>query len=313
MKMPVGQNAPALTIVVPVFNECECIRTYVEAVAAQTMPCEWKLLFVDDGSTDGTLAAIKEIASSDRRVHYISFPRNFGKEAALLAGLEHSGGDLVATMDVDMQDPPSLLPEMARAIREEKFDVVATRRTTRKGEPLLRSLFAHLFYKTMRCFSDLELVEGARDYRMMTRKVVDAVVSMQERDRFIKGIFPWVGFKTKWIDYEYVPRTTGSTKWSFWKLFVYGVNGVLSFSTAPLRSVAFGGILAFAAAFPLLVFMLVRHFALGRPFTECAVLAYLIAFLASMQTLAVGIFGLYLAKIHRESTRRPHFVIAEQA
>ena len=227
-------QSPRLSIVVPCFNEAPCVEAFVRAVDA-TGVAGVEFVFVDDGSTDETLPIVKRLADADSRIRYVSFSRNFGKESALLAGLRKSSGAIVVTMDVDLQDPPALLPEMLRAIEEEGFDCVATRRTSREGEPPVRSWFARRFYWLMRHFSDVALVDGARDYRMMTRQVVEAILALTEVNRFTKGIYQWVGFRTKWIAFPNVERTAGQTKWSFRKLFLYSLEGIMAFSTAPLQ------------------------------------------------------------------------------
>ncbi len=232
-----------LSVVVPVLNEQETIPIFYQTVEKYVpeLDAEVEYLFIDDGSTDHTMDELRKLAKRDERVRYVSFSRNFGKEAAIYAGLQHAKGDFVVCMDVDLQDPPALLPELYRAVTEEGYDSAATRRVTRKGEPPIRSFFARLFYKLMNRISKTEIVDGARDYRMMSRKFVDALLSMSEYNRFSKGLFGWVGFKTKWIEFENVERVAGETKWSFWKLFKYSIDGIVAFSTAPLVLSSLGG------------------------------------------------------------------------
>ena len=252
-----------ISIIVPCYNEQAAIPFFYKEIdrISQVMKEEtdFELLFVDDGSKDGTMAVLRELATNDKRVRYVSFSRNFGKEAAMYAGLENARGDLVAILDADLQDPPSLLPEMYASIKNDGYDSVATRRSTRKGEPKLRSFFARVFYKLMNRISKTELVEGARDFRLMTRQMVDSVLSVCEYNRFTKGIFTWVGYKTRWIEYENVERIAGETKWSFWKLFKYSLECIMAFSTVPLALSSFFGILFSLIAVIGIVFVIVRQ------------------------------------------------------
>lgn len=301
-----------LSIVVPCYNEESCIVSFVAAINALVLPMPKEIVFVDDGSADNTLTLIKASMANFPGTKYVSFSRNFGKEAALLAGLRKAKGNYVVTMDVDLQDPPSLLPEMLDAVISQGFDCAATRRVDRKGEPPIRSFFARVFYKLMRRYSDVELVDGARDYRLMKRKVVDAILAMPEVNRFTKGIYQWVGFKTKWIAFENVERSAGETKWSFPKLFSYAVDGVLAFSTAPLQIASVLGCMGCAFSLLALVFVVVRKLICGDPVAGWASLVCIMVFFFSILLLFMGIFGLYLAKTYRETKRRPLYLINEE-
>ena len=300
-----------LSIVVPCFNEEPCIEAFVRAVD-ETKLSDLEFVFVNDGSTDGTLRILRELAEKDTRVHYVSFSRNFGKEAALLAGLRKAQGDLIVTMDADLQDPPSLLPEMVQGIEKEGFDCVATRRMTREGEPPVRSWFARRFYWVMRHFSDVALVDGARDYRMMTRQVVETILSLPEVNRFTKGIYQWVGFDTKWIAFPNVERVAGQTKWSFWKLVRYSLEGILAFSTKPLQVSSILGILCCGFAFLVLVFVFARALLFGDSVSGWPSLVCIIVFLGGLQLFFIGVLGAYLAKTYSETKRRPlYFILPE--
>lgn len=300
-----------LSIVVPCFNEEPCIEAFVRAVD-ETKLSDLEFVFVNDGSTDGTLRILRELAKKDARVHYVSFSRNFGKEAALLAGLRKAQGDLIVTMDADLQDPPSLLPEMVRGIEEERFDCVATRRMTREGEPPVRSWFARRFYWVMRHFSDVALVDGARDYRMMTRQVVETILSLPEVNRFTKGIYQWVGFDTKWIAFPNVERMAGQTKWSFWKLVRYSLEGILAFSTKPLQVASILGILCCGFAFLVFVFVFMRALFFGDSVSGWPSLVCIIVFLGGLQLFFIGVLGAYLAKTYSETKHRPLYFIKEE-
>lgn len=302
-----------LSIIVPCLNEAPCIQPFIGAVTAVGLPVEIEFIFVDDGSTDETLAVLKAEGKVDSRIRFLSFTRNFGKEAALLAGLNHATGDYVVTMDVDLQDPPELLPEMLRAIQTEGCDSVATYRTTRAGEPPIRSFFARCFYWLMKRFSDVDLVDGARDYRMMTRAVVEAVLSLPEVNRFTKGIYQWVGFKTKWIAFENRERVRGETKWSFWKLFKYSLDGITAFSTAPLQIASLLGLLSCLGAVIALLFVFIRALLYGDPVSGWPSLICVIIFFSGMQLFVVGILGSYLAKTYTETKKRPSYLIKERS
>ena len=302
-----------ITIVVPCYNEQEALPYfYPEFVKVATLMSEqdFELLLVDDGSKDGTLAYIKQLANSDNRVKYISFSRNFGKESAIYAGLKNASGDYVTLMDADLQDPPSLLPEMFKAIKEEGYDSVATRRVTRKGEPKIRSFFARKFYKIMNKISDAELVDGARDYRLMTRKVVNAVLSMSEYNRFTKGIFGWVGFKTKWLEYENIERVSGETKWSFFKLLKYAISGIIAFSNAPLKIATGFGIFLTATSVMGAIAALIVDLC-NVTINPLIYLGAGVAFIGGVIMLFLGILGEYMAKIHLEVKNRPVYICAD--
>ena len=300
-----------LSVVVPCYNEGPCVGLFLEAVNALPIVQEIEYVFVDDGSKDDTLARIKSAAEKDPRVRYVSFSRNFGKEAGLLAGLEHSTGDLVVTMDADLQHRPELLPEMVRALEVEDYDCVATRRTNRTGEPVLRSWFAHLFYGLMNRFSDVSLVDGSMDYRMMTRQVVDEVLRLQEANRFTKGIYQWVGFRTKWLETENVERAAGATKWSFLSLFSYSVRGILAFSTAPLQIASFLGLACCGVSFFYTLYIFVKWMLRGDPVTGWPTLMCVVLMLGGLQLFVIGILGTYLAGVCREIKKRPPYVIRE--
>ena len=303
-----------ISVIIPCYNEQEAIPIFYEAIrktAGKLKQAELELLFVNDGSRDESLARMKELAGQDARVKYVSFSRNFGKEAAMYAGLSYASGDYVAIMDVDLQDPPELLPEMYRSIREEGYDCVATRRVTRKGEPPIRSFFARRFYGLMHRLSKTEIVDGARDYRLMTRQFVDELLRLGEYNRFSKGLFGWVGFETKWLEYENVERSAGETKWSFWKLLVYSVEGIVGFTTAPLMIAAFMGIFFCVVAFFAICFIVIRTLLYGDPVSGWPSMTCIIVFLGGIQLFCMGILGEYLAKTYMETKRRPIFICKE--
>lgn len=304
-----------LSVIVPCYNEEENVADFYDEfmkneqfLSAREL-C-YELIFVDDGSRDNTVQKVKALIDKDKNVHLLSFSRNFGKEAAIYAGLEKSKGDYVVFMDADLQDPPSLLPEMFKYI-DEGYDSVATRRVSRKGEPLIRSFFARRFYSIMRKISKTEIVDGARDYRLMTRQVVDAILRMPEYNRFTKGIFGWVGFKTKWIEFENVERKKGETKWSFWKLFIYSLEGITSFSTAPLAIAAFLGVFFCIIAFIAIVFVFVRAAIFGDPTSGWPSLVCIILLVSGIQLFCLGIVGQYLSKTYLEVKRRPIYLLKE--
>lgn len=308
-----------LSIVVPCYNEEEALPVFYAAilpVMGELQACgeigDFELIFVDDGSRDGTLNQLKLLAKKDCHVKYFSFSRNFGKEAALLCGLRESSGDYVVTMDVDLQDPPGLIPEMLRVVTQEGFDCAGTRRVTRKGEPPVRSFFARQFYRIMRSLTDIEVVDGARDFRLMSRPMVNAIISMPERIRFSKGIFPWVGFKTRWFEYENIERSAGSTKWSFWKLFLYSIDGITAFSSKPLVLASSLGILSLFLAFCLVIFIIIRKLVFGDPTAGWPSLVCIILTVGGLQLFCTGVLGQYLAKIYTEVKARPSYIIKEQ-
>ena len=302
-----------LTLIVPCYNEEEALPYFYEEVCRVVgkLNYETELLFVNDGSKDNTLSVIKGFAEKDERVKYLSFSRNFGKEGAMYAGFCNASGDLVAVMDADMQDPPSLLPKMLELIESGEYDSVATRRVNRKGEPKIRSFFARMFYKLMGRISDADIVDGARDFRLMKRKMVDAIVSMGETNRFSKGIFGWIGFKTYWLEYENVERVAGETKWSFWKLFKYSLEGVTNFSDTPLKIASWSGIFFTFMSVIAMFFVFIRALLFGDnvagwPSTICIIL-----FIGGIQLFCLGIMGQYISKIFRETKKRPIYIISE--
>ena len=283
----------------------------MKEVMALLPELSFEIIIVDDGSTDGTLETAKQLAKSDDRIRYISFSRNFGKEAAMYAGLSYADGDYVAIMDVDLQDPPSLLPEMYRIITTEDYDSVATRRVTRKGEPPIRSFFARRFYALMHRLSKTDIVDGARDYRLMTRQFVGELLRLGEYNRFSKGLFGWVGFNTKWLEYENVERSAGETKWSFWKLLIYSIEGIVGFTTAPLVMAAFLGVFFCIVAFLALCFIIIRTVLYGDPVSGWPSMTCIIIFLGGIQLFCIGILGEYLAKTYMETKHRPIFICKE--
>ena len=303
-----------ISVIVPCYNEQEVLHMFYDEmsrVAGLMTDYNFEFIFVNDGSRDNTLNICKELAAKDERVKYISFSRNFGKEAGIYAGFEKSKGDLVCMMDADLQDPPALLPEMVKAIEEEGFDSVATRRVTRKGEPPIRSFFARMFYKLMNKISKTEIVDGARDYRLMTRQFVNSLLDLGEYNRFSKGLFGWVGYKTKWLEYENVERAAGETKWSFWKLLLYSIEGIMAFSTVPLAISAVMGILFCAIAFAMIVFIIAKTVMFGDPVAGWPSTACITLFVGGVQLFCVGILGQYLAKTYLEVKGRPIYICKE--
>jgi glycosyltransferase involved in cell wall biosynthesis len=281
------------------------------AIVADRESLEHVESIVDDGSMDGTLDVAKELAVNDSGVKYISFSRNFGKEAAMYAGLQHAVGEYVAIMDADLQDPPDMLPEMYKALMEEGYDAVGTRRVTRKGEPAIRSFFARKFYRLMSRISKANMVDGARDYRLMNRKYVDALLSLKEYNRFSKGLFGWVGFKVKWLEFENVNRVAGETKWSFWQLFLYSLDGIVAFSNAPLYMASIAGVFSFIVAIIAMLFIIIRRLVFGDPVAGWASTVVIILFIGGIQLLSIGILGLYLSKLYLEAKDRPIYLIGE--
>lgn len=302
-----------LSIVVPCYSEQAALPLFYDEVKKiiATLSLEVEIIFVDDGSKDETLSLLKKFALEDSIVKYISFSRNFGKEAAMYAGLKHSTGDYVVLMDADMQDPPSLLPQMINIIENENYDSVATRRVTRKGEPPIRSFFARGFYKIINRISSCDIVDGARDFRLMKRKMVDAILSMEEYNRFSKGIFGWVGFKTKWLPYENIERVAGETKWSFWKLFKYSIEGIIAFSTTPLVISTLVGFLMVIAAFLYLIYIIINTITYGNSVNGWPSLVCIILFIGGIQIFFMGIIGQYLAKTYLETKKRPIYITSE--
>lgn len=303
-----------LSIVVPCYNEEESIPVYYDAMVKEMTEMnyiDFEIIFINDGSKDKTLPIIRDLAKKDKRIRYISFSRNFGKEAAMLAGLRASKGDFVTTMDVDLQDPPSLLPDMYKGIVEEGYDCVATKSTSRHGYSFIRKIFTSLFYKIIGSISKIEMVAGARDYRLMTRQMVDAILSMTEYNRYSKGIFSFVGFDTKWIEYENQERVAGTTKWNFWKLFKYAVDGIVGFSTAPLIFASFIGILFCFIAFIMIIFIIIRTIIWSDPVAGWPSLVCIIFFVGGINLFCTGIIGEYLAKTYLETKKRPVYIIKE--
>ena len=304
-----------LSVIVPCYNEEENIKDFYDELFRndsffRQKELEVELLYVDDGSGDKTAEEVRKLHDKDERVHLLSFSRNFGKEAAIYAGLQKSKGDFVVLMDVDLQDPPSLLPEMYGYI-EQGYDSVATRRVSRKGEPLIRSFFARMFYRLMNKISKTDIVDGARDYRLMTRQVVDAILAMTEYNRFTKGIFGWVGYETKWMEYENIERRKGETKWSFWKLFVYSLEGITAFSTIPLTVSAVMGAFFCVLAFIFVIVIIVRTLIFGDPTSGWPSLVCIILFVSGVQLFCLGIVGQYLSKTYMEVKRRPIYLVKE--
>ena len=305
-----------LSVIVPCYNEEENVPYFYEELMKLTPFFEEKkldleLIYIDDGSKDGTVSEVKKLNEKDDRVKLVSFSRNFGKEAAIYAGFSKSKGDYVVMMDADLQDPPSLLPKMFHYI-EEGYDSVATRRVSRKGEPVIRSFFARLFYKLINKISKTDIVDGARDYRLMTRQVVDAILSIGEYNRFSKGIFGWVGFNTKWVEYENVERTKGETKWSFWGLFLYSIEGIIAFSTAPLAFASIMGVLFCVIAFVIIITIIVRSLFWQDPTSGWPSLVCIISMVSGVQLLCLGILGQYMSKTYLEVKHRPIYLVKEE-
>lgn len=307
-----------ISIIVSCYNEEKALPLFYEAMEKvrqqdfADLKVEFEYLFVNDGSKDGTLNLIKHLAENDAKVKYISFSRNFGKEAAMLAGLDAATGDYVAIMDADLQDPPALLRQMYGEITEQGYDRVGTRRVSRKGEPPIRSFFARIFYKLINRMSNVQMVDGARDYWLMTRQVADALKSMREYNRYSKGLNAFVGFKTKWIEYENIERVAGETKWSFWKLFKYALEGITAFSTVPLIISSIVGLVFCLVAFVAIIFIIVRTLAFGDPTSGWPSLVCIIVFVSGVQLFSIGVIGQYLAKTYLEVKKRPIYIIKEQ-
>ena len=308
-----------ISLIVPCYNEEESLPILYEALCdvrkAETSSDRcFEFIFVNDGSRDKTAEKIKELAANDKSVKYVFFSRNFGKEAAMYAGMQKARGDYVAILDADMQDPPSLLPEMIKVLDSGEYDVVAARRVTRKGEPKIRSFFARCFYKLINRMCDVEIADGARDFRLMKREVVDAILSLSERQRFSKGIFAWVGFRTKWVEHENVERAAGETKWSFWKLFRYAIDGIVAFTTAPLRLATYAGFFFAFAGFAYMVYYFIKAI-IGRIWDEVAgypSLLCFILFIGGLILMALGIIGEYVGRTYIETKNRPVFIAKEE-
>ena len=302
-----------VTIIVPCYNEQESLPYfYQETVSVlQKINYDYEFLFVNDGSKDGTLPILRELAAQDEHITYLSFSRNFGKEAAMFAGFCNASGDYVAVMDADMQDPPALLPQMLEILENGEYDSVATRRENREGEPPIRSFFARMFYRIINKISDADIVDGARDFRLMKREMVEAIVEMGENNRFSKGIFGWIGFRTYWLSYKNVERVAGETKWSFWKLFKYSIDGIVNFSQVPLSIASIGGIILTLVAFIMVIVVAIRKLIFGDPVDGWAALVCIITFIGGIQLFCMGIIGQYIAKIYLETKHRPHYIVLE--
>lgn len=303
-----------ISIIIPCYNEEDAIPIFfkeVEKVNKEMKNVDFLYIFVDDGSSDNSLKEIKNLSEKHDYVKYISFSRNFGKESAMYAGLEKSDGDYVAVMDVDLQDPPTLIPEMYSYIKNEDIDCVATRRKTRKGEPVIRSFFARMFYKIINKMSKTEMVDGARDFRLMTRQMVNSILQMKEYNRYSKGLFSFVGYKTKWLEYDNIERVAGKTKWNFWKLFVYAIDGILAFSTGPLVVSAVIGVLFCLISFIAIIFIILKTIILGDPVSGWPSMVCIMFFLSGIQLFCTGIVGSYLSKMYMEVKNRPIYITRE--
>ena len=307
---------PLLSLIVPCYNEQEALHPFMKELTCVTSSMgdvQAEVILVNDGSSDNTLPVIRELADQYDCVRYISFSRNFGKESAMLAGFAAAKGDYVAVMDADLQDPPALLPDMLRAVREEGFDCAGTRRTTRKGEPPIRSFFARMFYRLINLISHTQLVDGARDYKLLSRKAVDALLSMPEYNRFSKGLYEWIGFRTKWLEFQNVERVAGETKWSFWKLFKYSLEGIVAFTTVPLALASLLGMLCMLVALVIIVCLCVRQILWHSSVDGWTSMVCIIVLLSGLQLFCAGIIGQYISKMYMEIKRRPHYIIAEQS
>ena len=304
-----------ISIIVPCYNEEQAIPYFYEEITkvARDMKNDFEFIFVNDGSKDKTIEIVKEYAKKDKRVKFIHFSRNFGKEAAMYAGLELSTGDYVAIMDADLQDPPALLPQMVSILEDENsdYDSVGTRRVTRKGEPPIRSFFARKFYKIINKMSKIEMVDGARDYRLMKRQVVNSILELKEYNRYSKGLFEFVGYNTKWLEFENVERVAGETKWSFWKLFLYAIEGIVAFSTAPLAIASIVGFIFCLVSFIMILVIIIKTLAFGDPTTGWPSLVCIIFFVSGIQLFCLGIIGEYLSKTYLETKKRPIYIIKE--
>lgn len=311
-----GVSVKKITVIVPCFNEQDALPIYYKEMCKvmNKMPeVEIEMLFVDDGSTDRTLSVMKDLNALDEKCKYLSFSRNFGKEAAIYAGLKNATGDYVAIMDVDLQDPPELLPQMYQILEEGEYDNVATKRSTRKGEPVIRSFLSETFYKCINKISKTEIVSGARDYRLMNRRMVDAVLEMSEYNRFSKGIFEWVGFRTKWLEFENVERSAGETKWSIRKLFTYSLEGIMGFSVAPLSFASVIGLLFCVLSFLMVIVIVVRTLVWGDPVAGWPSLVCIVFMVGGVQLLCTGIVGQYLAKTYLETKHRPIYILKDSS
>ncbi|HFI0232371.1 TPA: glycosyltransferase family 2 protein [Streptococcus suis] len=305
-----------ISVIVPCYNEEEAIPYFYEAMETvrKEMGDRFEYIFVNDGSKDGTLKVLRQLAGQDKAVRYLSFSRNFGKEAALYAGLQAATGDLVTVMDVDLQDPPEMLIEMKAMLdANADLDCVGTRRVSRDGEPPIRSFFAKLFYKLMNKISQVEVVDGARDFRLMRRHMVDAILSVSEYNRFSKGIFAWVGFETEYLPYKNVERVAGETSWSFWKLLSYSIEGIINFSDTPLNIASYTGFFTFLLSLVLMVFVVFKTLVFGDPTIGWPSTICIILFLGGLQLMTIGILGKYLAKVFLETKKRPVYIVKEKS
>lgn len=302
-----------ISLIVPCYNEEESLPFFYKESTSilQQNQYNYEILFINDGSTDNTLSILKHYSEIDSHIKYFSFSRNFGKEAAMYAGFCNAKGDYVAVMDADMQDPPSLLPEMINILDSGEYDSVATRRQNRAGEPMIRSWFAKKFYRIINKISDADIVDGARDFRLMKREMVDAIISMSEYNRFSKGIFGWIGFKTYWLPYENIERVAGETKWNFWKLFKYAVDGIINFSLTPISIASWFGIFMTLCSFIALLVVIIRQLIFGDPVAGWASTICIIIFIGGIQLFCLGIIGQYIAKTYMETKHRPHYIISE--
>ena len=302
-----------ISIIVPCYNEEKSLPIFYKKTKSilESIGLNYEMLFIDDGSKDNTLTILRNLAGEDSFVKYISFSRNFGKESAMYAGFCNSNGDYVAVMDADMQDPPELLPKMVEILESGEYDSVATRRVSRDGEPPIRSWFARQFYKLINKISDANVVDGARDFRLMKREMVDVIVSMSEYNRFSKGIFGWIGFKTYWLPFKNVERVAGETKWSFWKLFKYSIDGIVNFSQVPLSIASWFGLIMTVISFLALIFIVVKRLIFGDPVAGWASIVCTVILVGGIQLFCIGIMGQYIAKIYMETKKRPHYIISE--
>ena len=313
MNVKISDSRPQISIVVPAYNEEQALPIFFEEVEKikNQMQLTFEYIFINDGSKDKTIEVLKSLSQSNATVHYIDFSRNFGKEAALLAGLKMSTGNFVAVMDADLQDPPEMLTEMYQLLLAGEYDVVGTRRVSRDGEPILRSMFARLFYWMINKISSTEMVDGARDFRLMTRQVVDSILSLEEYNRFSKGIFSWVGYRTKYLEYKNRQRVAGETSWSFWGLLKYSIEGIINFSNAPLQIATYSGILSSMIAIIFIIVIIIRTIVYGDPVAGWPSLVSIILLIGGIQLFSMGIIGQYIGKIYLETKHRPKYVIKD--
>lgn len=308
------ENMKKISLIIPCYNEEECIPIFdqeMEGIIERMQEYEFEILYVDDGSKDKTLQVIRRLSRDRHYVRYLSFSRNFGKEAAMYAGFCNATGDYVAVLDADLQDPPSLLPEMVRILEDGEYDSVATRRKDREGEPFVRSFFARMFYQIINKISDADIVDGARDYRMMKREMVDVIVQMGEQNRFSKGIFGWIGFRTYWYSYENKERASGETKWSFWKLLKYSLDGIVSFSQMPLNLASWMGVTCTGMSLLAILFIIFKKLAFGEDVQGWASNMCVILFIGGIQLFCLGVIGQYIGKTYAETKKRPHYIVSE--